>query len=185
MAMYLLRLTLVCMLSVMAMSYPEDDPTAKARGWVGVDTTGLMNDWVDMDQLDRIGDLVEKIMDMQGFNEVRSEFEEYKRATSDDKLDRTCFREHMVEFQSPTVVDDFFDACDTDSDGNVTWEEFLICRGDFDKYGTPSVKNEYGEYNDHINFESDHHRVPKGLKEETQWDFDREYEFDEEGMIID
>ncbi len=48
-----------------------------------------------------------------------------------------------ADYQDPEVTEAFFNACDADSSGGVTFQEYCICRGDHDRFG---VANDIAEY---------------------------------------
>lgn len=49
----------------------------------------------------------------------------------------------LGEFQGEEDLRRFFSYCDADRDGLLGWAEYLLCRGDFDKHGTPAGRGEY------------------------------------------
>ena len=49
----------------------------------------------------------------------------------------------QAEFQDPEVSNTFFHSCDTDGDGALVFDEYLVCRGEHDVYGSPSDVSEW------------------------------------------
>jgi len=47
------------------------------------------------------------------------------------------------EFQDPATTTAFFQSCDRDSDGHITFQELCICRGEHDRFGAPHDSSEW------------------------------------------
>lgn len=68
---------------------------------------------------------------------LKEEYDVLGRATLPDML------EAHGEFQDPSTTTAFFQACDRDGDGYITFQELCICRGDFDRFGVPNDTSEW------------------------------------------
>lgn len=49
----------------------------------------------------------------------------------------------LEEYRSKPIIDMFWRSCDTDNDNLLTLTEYVICRGDYDAFGNPSMVSEY------------------------------------------
>jgi len=68
---------------------------------------------------------------------LKEEYDVLGQATLPDML------EAHGEFQHPSTTTAFFQACDRDGDGYITFQELCICRGDFDRFGVPNDTSEW------------------------------------------
>jgi hypothetical protein len=49
----------------------------------------------------------------------------------------------LEEFQPLSTIENYFSDCDTDQNGNIAWDEYVICRGYYDKHGGAYGMSEY------------------------------------------
>ncbi len=76
-----------------------------------------------------------------------------------------------ADFQDPETTEAFFHACDSDSSGGVTFQEYCICRGDHDRFG---VVNDIAEYSTRADYLLDDFEA--GLQRRRQHLLDAELE---------
>jgi hypothetical protein len=77
-----------------------------------------------------------------------------------------------AEFQDPSKSTIFFNACDTDQNGHISFQELCICRGDFDRFGSPHVMSEWHARADAMleEFELSYMSNPSKFEEEIDAD---------------
>lgn len=93
-------------------------------------------------------------------------------------VSRASFYSQLEEFQAPESIRRFWDQCDENGDNFISVLEYVICRGDHDRYGNPSNSNEY-----------EHRANTLLLDYETQVRSSSKmlpgFKYDENGIIID
>mmetsp|Transcript_33145 Transcript_33145/g.47948 ORF Transcript_33145/g.47948 Transcript_33145/m.47948 type:complete len:177 (+) Transcript_33145:31-561(+) len=57
--------------------------------------------------------------------------------------DFSTLHSKLAQFQTPKRIQYFFNTCDSNNDEKVTFMEYILCRGFFDKVGNPSDVSEF------------------------------------------
>lgn len=91
--------------------------------------------------------------------------------------DFECIAAHLDEFRSPGEIIDFIESCDLDRNNELCFQEYVLCRGDFDLLGRRNDKNEY-EMRESVLF-YDYENSLRSSKKLPH------LKYDENGIIID
>ena len=99
--------------------------------------------WQNWEQLS-LPEQLSYLIDDSELLTLKEEYDLLGQATLADML------EAHEEFQNPSTTTAFFQACDRDGDGYITFQELCICRGDFDRFGVPNDTSEWASRADAI-----------------------------------
>lgn len=97
--------------------------------------------WYKFSTLDKL----KYLLDDWEVENLRMEFDQHLSRDAPDASAVTLdtFEAALAEFQDLQTIRKFLTECDANNSGTITFEEYIICRGDFDKYGNPGNTNEY------------------------------------------
>ena len=133
--------------------------------------------WEQWDTLSQIEQLA-YILEPYEKEDLEKEYQEFGQARLAD-VQNAC-----QEFQDENVLEAFFFQCDTDEDRQLSIDEYMICRGEHDKYGNPSTLSEWNIRADLIlsEFEDEMYKVGSNGQGEVNMDT---ILLDSDGIIID
>ena len=94
--------------------------------------------------------------------------DEFGRISSEGNISHERFLGYFEEFSLPGSIAQFWHDCDANVNGQVDLNEYIHCRGNYGQTGEPYDMNEY-EYREAILLEN----------------FEPEFKYDENGIIID
>ena len=86
-------------------------------------------------------------------------------------------RKKIIEFNDDNTIQLFWENCDTNQDDQLDFDEYVVCRGDFDKQGNMYEINEYTARETMIIFDYEESRSSSKIQPHLK--------YDENGIIID
>ena len=137
-----------------------------------LDASSFAN-WPDLD-------FSEQVFYLLGPDEMQMFHEEFTAFGNKEEVELSDVEKVFGEFQDPEKITEFFDICDADASASMDINEYILCRGNYDRYGNISEVNEYDYRESELfqDYEDQQREYEAVLTSET-------IQVDSEGMIID
>ena len=135
-------------------------------------TIDVYNNWESIPMVEQLN----YIIDDYEFDELRKDYDQFYPHTLTGMLHA------HEEFADPEVTTVFFETCDNDDDGIVSFGEYCMCRGEHDVYGEPSTLNEWTIKSEYVIADFEDLMMRNGNGNDSN---EVSFKLDEEGIIID